>query len=62
MSEIDKASVWAVFTQMRLRCFREYVCELENTTPRSDVQEQLYNCAQEFLNAKPTEILEAIDS
>lgn len=62
MNKIDKASVWAVFTQMRLRCFLEYVCELENTTPRSDVQEQLYDCAQEFLNAKPTEILNVINS
>ncbi|WP_155938256.1 MULTISPECIES: hypothetical protein [Actinomycetes] len=31
MSEIDKASVWAVFAQMRLRCLLEYISELENT-------------------------------
>lgn len=60
--EIDKASVWAVFAQMRLGCFFEFVYELENTTPRSNTQKQLYACAREFLDATPTKILETIGS
>ncbi|MBG9319429.1 hypothetical protein [Corynebacterium belfantii] len=62
MRGIDERSVWMVFAQMRLRCFLEYVCELENVTPRSSAQEQLYVCAREFLDADPAEILETIDS
>lgn len=61
MEKIDKRSVWAMFTQMRLRCFLEYVYELENAGQRSGIQEQLYQCAREFLAANPAEILEAIN-
>ena len=62
MEKIDKASVWAVFTQMRLRCFLEYVCELEDNQPRDSLQEQLYCCVRQFLDASPAEILKTIDS
>lgn len=62
MEKIDKASVWAVFTQMRLCCFLEYVYELENNQPRDSLQEQIYGCARQFLDASPAEILKTIDS
>lgn len=62
MNKIDKASVWAVFTQMRLRCFLEYVCELEDNQHRNNLQEQIYGCARDFLAANPAEILKTIDS
>lgn len=62
MNKIDKASVWAMFTQMRLRCFLEYVCELEDNQHRNNLQEQIYSCACDFLTTNPAEILKTIDS
>lgn len=59
MSEIDKATVWAVCLNMRLFCLLEYLRDLDQTPARSQSDEQIHQYLRELLDANPATVLDS---
>ena len=58
MSEMDKATVWAVFQNMRLFCLLEYLRDLDQALVRSRSDEQIRQYLHELLDADPAIVLD----
>ncbi|MDK8225065.1 MAG: hypothetical protein QP744_03455 [Winkia sp. UMB750A] len=57
MSEIDKATVWAMTKNMRLMCLLEYMEELEANAEQFEENQQIAQYLNELLNTKPSLLL-----
>lgn len=57
MSEMDKATVWAVFQNMRLFCLLEYLRDLDQTPARSRNDEQIARYLHELLDTDPALVI-----
>lgn len=58
MSEIDKATVWAVCLNMRLFCLLEYLRDIDQAPVRSRSDEQIRQYLHELLDVNPAVILD----
>lgn len=57
MSEIDKATVWAMVKNMRLFAFMEYLRDLDNDPASSAVNQQIAAYLREFMETDPNLLL-----
>lgn len=57
MSEMDKATVWAVCLNMRLFCLLEYLRDLDQASAHSRADEQIAEYLHELLDANPAIVL-----
>lgn len=57
MSEIDKATVWAMAKNMRLFAFMEYLRDLDNDPASSAVNQQIAAYLREFMETDPNLLL-----
>lgn len=57
MSEIDKATVWAMAKNMRLFAFMEYLRDLDNDPTPSTADQQIAAYLREFMAADPKLLL-----
>ncbi|WP_311777174.1 hypothetical protein [Trueperella abortisuis] len=57
VSEIDKATVWAMAKNMRLFAFMEYLRNLDNDPAPSATDQQIATCLRELMTTDPNLLL-----